>query len=527
MQMRRTNLFWKYEKYIFAVFVLITAIPILANAYFPTVDGPAHLHNANLLKQFWFKGATNISDFFDFNKHLNSNFVDHIWFAVGGLFLPTFLLEKSIILFYIIALPYSFRYFVKKISGNRNSASISSYLIFSFVYSFTFRIGFYNFCIGIPLLFWTLGLWFNDRENPSKKRIILLCGMTVLLYAAHIFHFIVFGIIVFSIELQYILVAGIKKGLIRKLFLPALIMLPGVIMTIIFLLSNNSFEHTPPSYLPLEKLVQMILDNSPAITLSYERELIFARIIACSIVVLILFVIYNFIKKRKTTTPVFRPFWIVPTMIVLIIYFVFPDWVVSGGFISIRWALFFYLLLIILIAGKELSVKQLTGPVAVLLITHLFFIQYHDEETAKLSEDAEILVDAEDYMDDNTVLLPLSYSTNWIHINHANYMATTKNIINLDNYEPTKPHFPLIWKKGEIVYDLMPKYGNRNPPCINIDNYEKKTHHRIDYLSRFYFNGDLSDSCSALVEKEVLSRFELIYESENKKLQLYKRKPNT
>jgi hypothetical protein len=85
----------------------------------------------------------------------------------------------------------------------------------------------------------------------------------------------------------------------------------------------------------------------------------------------------------------------------------------------------------------------------------------------------------------------------------------------------------LIWKKGEIVYDLMPKYGNRNPPCINIDNYEKKTHHRIDYLSRFYFNGDLSDSCSALVEKEVLSRFELIYESENKKLQLYKRKPNT
>jgi archaellum biogenesis protein FlaJ (TadC family) len=130
-------------------------------------------------------------------------------------------------------------------------------------------------------------------------------------------------------------------------------------------------------------------------------------------------------------------------------------------------------------------------------------------------------------MEDNTVLLPLNYSNNWILINHANYMAGEKNIINLDNYEGTKPHFPLIWKRGEQVYDLMSGFGNRMPPCINIENYETQTHHRIDYLSRFCYTGDSGDSCNSNVEKEIKEKFEQIYQSGNNKLQLYKRRPGT
>jgi hypothetical protein len=181
-------------------------------------------------------------------------------------------------------------------------------------------------------------------------------------------------------------------------------------------------------------------------------------------------------------------------------------------------------MIIVLIAAKGLPPNQLFLPVALLLTTHVFFISYHNEQTKILSEDAATLVKAEEFMEDNTVLLPLNYSNNWIQINHACYMATQKNIVSLDNYEPTKPHFPLIWKPGEQVYDLMPKYGNRNPPCIDIDNYERATHHKIDYLSRFCFNGDTKDSCTALIEQELKKRFELVYLSENKKMELYKRK---
>jgi hypothetical protein len=525
--MEKTKTFWNYERYLFAAFVLITAIPLLANKYFPTLDGPAHLHNANLLKQIWFKGATNISDFYTLNIHLNSNFIDHVWFAVVGLFLPTFLVEKSIVLFYVIALPYSFRFLIKKISSNLNSAQLSSYLIFPFVYSFTFRIGFFNFCIGLPLVFWTLGTWIKEREDLNTKKLIWLTILSTMIYVSHLFNFILLGIVLFTNELQHIIHSKTTKELIRKLWKPFLIFIPGMLLSVMFLVSNSAFEHAPPKYLPKAKLTEMLMEMSPIITLNRDSEILYIRIIEAVMLILIILVLFQTIKNRKEENQNFRPKWIYSMIIVIIAFYSVPDWVASGGLISVRWGLFFFLILVILSASKELKPKHLFIPLAILMINHLFFINYHNKQTEVLSKDAETLVDAERYMDDKSVLLPLNYSANWLHIFHANYLATQKNIINLDNYEPTQPHFPLIGKKGEHVYDLMPKYANRNPPCVDIDNYESKTHHRIDYLSRFYFNGDVTDSCTAIVEKEIHSRFELIYESADKKLQLYKRKPNT
>jgi hypothetical protein len=525
--MERTRTWWKAEPFIFLLFVLITAVPVLTHYYFPTVDGPAHLHNANLLKHYLFLGDDSIRNYFDINEHLNSNFVDHIWFAIFGLFLPTFLVEKSILIFYVFALPFSFRYLVNNIVSDKKSGRIASYLILPFVYSFTFRIGFFNFCTGIPLVFWTLGYWIKHRENVNLKKTLWLAFLATLVYASHIFNFMLLGIILFSNELQYIIHGKTAKGIIAKLRNPVIIFLPGLILSVLFFLSNNSYQHSPPSFLPFSKLTETIIDVSPAITLNYEKEIGYARILGCSIAVLLLITVYDFFKNGKKENASFSPKWIFSALVVLVLFYIFPDWIASGGFISIRWALFFFLVMLILIASKELKPILLILPVTVMMGNHLFFIRYHDAETDFLSEYAETLADTEQYMEEGSVLLPLNYSHNWMHINHANYMATRKNIINLDNYEPTKPHFPLIWKKGEQVYDLMPKYGNRYPPCINIPNYEQKTKHRIDYLSRFCFDGNVADSCTALVEQEIASRFQLIHQSEDKRMLLYKRKPNS
>lgn len=524
--MKKTVDPWKYEKFLFALFIVLTALPVLCSPFFPTVDGPAHLHNGNLLKHLLFLGNDFGRAFFDINKQLNSNFLDHIWFAFFGLFLPASLVEKSILLTYIISLPFSFRYLVKKLVNDERSAKLSSYLIFPFVYSFTFRIGFFNFCLGIPVLFWILGYWTANREQPGRKKIIVLAALSTLLYISHIFNFMLWGIILFVNELQYVVHARTLKGVLKKLVPAIWILIPGLLLSLIFFISNSGYHHEAPVYLPADRLFWTIIDLSPIITLSYEREFAYAQIISYALLVLVLLVIIDYFRKRKTPTS-FRPLWIFPATVVLLLFFIFPDWIASGGFISIRWALYFFLVLIVLIAAKALPARQLAIPVAVILVTHLFFIHYHNEQTKLLSADAEILTEAENFMDENSVLLPLNYSDNWIQINHAGYMSTHRNIINLDNYEPTKPHFPLIWKKGEQVYELMPGYGNRMPPCINIDAYEKATKHRIDYLSRFAYEGKTIDSCVTNVEKEIDQRFEPVYQSANKKLQLYKRKPGT
>ena len=522
--MKKINFLWKYEKYFFILFVLISLLPILSSKFFPTVDGPAHLHNANLLKHIWFKGNTNLLLFFDINHQLNSNLLNHIWYAVFGLFLPSFLVEKSILLFYVISLPFSFRYLIKNVVDAPQSTKTASYLIFPFIYSFTFCIGFFNFCIGIPILFWALGFWLKNKNKQNRATTIFLTCLVTLLYFSHLFNFLLFEIIMFSIVAQDVFKNKMNKGTLKQVLLPIVISLPAILLFISFLISNNKYEHSPPSYLPKAKLIETILDLSPIITLSYEKEILFSKIVFYSICLILLLAIINKIRKREGVRDSNKIIWLIPTCVVLILYFIFPDWISSGGYISIRWALFFFFMILIWIVSQALPPAQLIIPVVVILATHVFFINYHCEQTKLLSEDAEELAGAESHMEENTVLLPLNYSTNWIQINHACYMATTKAIVNLDNYEPTKPHFPLIWKKGEQVYDLMKNYGNRNPPCINIENYESHTHHHIDYISRWLFNGDNSDSCSANVAQILEKEFDLIYESPHKKLLLYKRK---
>src|SRR6476620_4955748 len=178
--MERAKFLWKAEPFLFMLFVLITAIPILTHLYFLTVDGPAHLHNANLLKYYWFRNNNYLLNFFEINSHLNSNFVDHVWFAVSGLFLPPFLFEKSILIFYIFLMPYSFRYLAKRLVPDQNSARTAAYIIFPFVYSFTFRIGFFNFCIGLPVLLFTLAYWISNREILNTKKAVWLTVLVTL-----------------------------------------------------------------------------------------------------------------------------------------------------------------------------------------------------------------------------------------------------------------------------------------------------------------------------------------------------------
>ncbi len=522
--MTQKKTFWKYEKYFFFLIVFVSFIPILSSKYFPTIDGPAHLHNANLLRHIWFEGNTTLLQFFDFNKELNSNLVNHVWFALAGLFLPSYLVEKSILIFYVIALPYSFRYAVKNIVSSDESTKLASYLIFPFIYSFPFCIGFFNFCIGLPFIFWITGMWLKNQNNRNGKTTIVLTLVSTVLYFTHVFNFLLLGLILFFVILKQLYQNRKNKFEWKQFVRPAIVFLPGIVLFLSFLLNNSKFEHEPPRHLSNERLTELLVDLGPIITLNKEKEIAFAQTIFYSICLLVVLVIINNLRKRKEETTKNNLFWFVLSVIVLLIYFVCPDWLSSGGFISIRVLLFFFLMIIVWIGASALPPIQLFLPVTVIVVTHILFMNYHNDETKVLSSDAEEATSAEFMMEENTVLLPLNYSNNWIHINYGSYVSTEKAIVNLDNYEATKPHFPLIWKKGESVYDLMKHYGDKNPPCTNIANYENTTHHKIDYVSRWCFGGDNNDSCSIETSKVLAEKFELVFESPRKRLQLFKRK---
>lgn len=512
---------WKFEKYIFGAIVFLFLIPVIGIKYFPTIDGPAHLYNGNLLNQLWFHGKTEILQFFDVNRNLEPNWITHIWYALIGSFFQSFIVEKSVLVFYIIALPYSFRFLIDQIVESKTDTRLSSYLIFPFIYSFPFCMGFFNFCIGIPILFFSIAFWIYNREKYNFSKAFQLLGLTTLLYFTHLFNFLFFGMIIFIFEIIQLWKTKQFKNSVRYFQLLFLSCLPGIIFSALFIFTNKGYE--PPKYISKERLLAGLFDLSPIITLSHEKEKTFAVIIFFSLSLLVALAGYNNFINRNKNNEHHSLSWIILSIIFIVLYFTMPDWMVSGGFISIRLALFFFLMIIIWIAASGIPEKLFIAPLTIIMITSFCFLKYHFDETKKLSMKAEEILLAESRIEKGKTLLPLNYSDNWLHCNLSNYIGAHKFIIVLDNYEATKPHFPFRWKEGQNPYMLIGNFGSKNP-CISIEKYELATGHRIDYISRWYYNKEINDSCTKQTTKEIESKFDLLYTSPHHKLELFKRK---
>jgi len=126
------------EKFLFLIVVLLNIIPVLSYTYFPTMDGPAHLYNSNLITHLLFEDNQQLHEFYKLNTIAVPNWIGHFILSFFNLFLPAFLAEKILLLIYFVGLPYSFRRLIITINPK---AVFVSYFIFPFTYSFLFFIG--------------------------------------------------------------------------------------------------------------------------------------------------------------------------------------------------------------------------------------------------------------------------------------------------------------------------------------------------------------------------------------------------
>ena len=71
------------EKLIFFLVVLINLIPVVAYKYFPTLDGPAHLFNAEVINELIFNKASEFKSYFLIKSPFGSSFLIAL-IAVGA-----------------------------------------------------------------------------------------------------------------------------------------------------------------------------------------------------------------------------------------------------------------------------------------------------------------------------------------------------------------------------------------------------------------------------------------------------------
>ncbi len=145
----------KYERWIFLLFLLVSLLQLWMTRFIPSLDGPQHLYNANVMVEL-LKENELMRSFFDINEVIVGYWSGHFFLSFFKIFLPAWLAEKFFLTVYVVAMVFSFRYLIQSI--NPSKGNFVSFLIFPFVYHSYLLMGYYPLALQLFSFFWLLNI---------------------------------------------------------------------------------------------------------------------------------------------------------------------------------------------------------------------------------------------------------------------------------------------------------------------------------------------------------------------------------
>jgi len=138
----------KWDYIVLILLIVLLILPIISFKYFPSHDGPPHLHGVKVLHDY--SENSLFQEYYNLNLNIFPNwFFQAFAYLLGGLF-SIYVVEKIFLLFYIGVFLFSFNYSIKHTNKK------SSYLfLFGFLLSYNYflMMGFYNFAISLAFFF--------------------------------------------------------------------------------------------------------------------------------------------------------------------------------------------------------------------------------------------------------------------------------------------------------------------------------------------------------------------------------------
>jgi hypothetical protein len=162
--------------------VALYLLPVWAFPYLPTQDGPAHLANAIILKDYGLPG-TRYHEFFELRREPLPNWTSQMLLAGLLHVLPALAAEKVLASLYVVAYAGSFRYFLGVCGRAVGPPAMAGLL---FVYNHCFVMGFYNYCLSLALYWATVGYALRRREGFSPGSGIVLSLLLTFTYFTHL-----------------------------------------------------------------------------------------------------------------------------------------------------------------------------------------------------------------------------------------------------------------------------------------------------------------------------------------------------
>lgn len=488
------------EPWLFRLLAMLHLLPVWSSRWFVTLDGPAHLYSARLVLGL-VQGDAFIGRFFHLSSYPEPYWAGHAVMAALLVVLPAWLVEKLMWSTAVLGLAWAFRHLILLLAPGRPWAS---WLVFPFLLHYAVGMGFLNFCLSLPLMLATLAAAWQGAL-VGRMRTALLAMLFLVLYFTHLFTFLatagmVLALVCWSIATD----PGRKAAHLLPPVLAALAL--PMALTIGYVLTHVS-QGAPPARTGQRQLWHWLLTGRAwnALGLAGEEQtctlLAMALLLAAS-AALLLWVL------RHGHRPGMPDFWPLLSLACFAAYFTLPDVMGGGSNVSPRFLLLAMLFLACSLAISRLPAPALAATLAVVVPLGLYHTRMQMEAARGLGRECDDLMPVQAAIPDQTVLLPLNYSGNWMHSNLPNYLGTgKKRVIVLDHFTALAPFNPVQWNAGMMPYGPVGNFATSNSPCVHIAAYRAATGTAINAVLTWRMRAAPTDSCLADTKRQLREGF--------------------
>jgi len=487
------------EPWLFWIITTIHVVPLFVSKWFITLDGPVHLYGARLVKDLLLNEPF-ISKFFHLNPYPDPYWFGQAFSAVLMVFIPAWMVEKLVWGSCIIGLAWSFRFFIGTIAPERKWATL---LITPFLLSHTIWMGYQNFCLSFPLMFVAIALVMRGLHG-SRIHVSLLALVLLALYFAHLSTFFVTIAVIASVIVWLAIVkdSADPKQLRRVVVALGVSAILPLLFTVLYFSHVPSAEVSSTRIEPLE-LVSMIWSGRVFNGFGLVGEHVVCAGIALTFCLFgIAAMIFRF--KQYGRQVLRTDSWLLVSLAGLVAYFILPDAMAGGFNTSARLLLFAMLFLCCWLVVSPAPNMLLVIIMVIIVPLDLYHLKIQSEGSAGLGKECDEFLSLSPALRDGMVLLPLNYSSNWLHSNFSNYYGVfDDHVVVMDNFIATTQFGPVQWRDG-----MSPLYGVgdhtvSNNPCVLLNAYAQGTKEQTNAVLTWKRESAQVDSCYTDVGRQL------------------------
>jgi hypothetical protein len=482
------------EPVLFALLVLLYLLPVCVFPYVPTQDGPSHVANAIILKDFhrpeaWYR------DHFELRWEPFPNWTSHALLA-GLLFVvPPLVAEKALVSLYVVGFAGSFRYFLGAFGPAARLLAPAALL---FLYNRCFLMGFYNFCLSLALFWLGLGYALRRRDGLEPRD----AAVFMTLFTAGYFTQLL-GFLLLLAGTVWLVVAASK--LFRSLLWLGAAALPSLLLTTQYFLGTGFFAPTPqqphsPSGLALlgrdlgaEEFWNDLDRLNEAFFAPYEGGTVPLGAVVLTLLVALALVCWLAPRPQSLeAADAVRPAVALLAVFLGLLYFVVPNHLGAHG--SILKPRLILLCPLLGLAALRLPASPVVRRAVALtlgglLAVNLVLLFGHFRSANREIEEYTAGLPYAGTGRTVEVVRPPLLSRPWPDPlwHAADYYCLTTSNVNLDNYEATTSHFPVRFRR-----DAGPQPGGCGQLLLIWDSPDEVVRRRASGWRECYRGGRLT-----------------------------------